>query len=96
MSLILKNIEKKGGGMLDLSYIVTHHTPGPSGTMLELPVVVRLEPGMPFSLSMDIKDCKGASPDEALDKLVLWLRRAAEAIESRPPSVAIPLNARSL
>lgn len=73
-----------------LNYTVLHSTPGRDGTVLSHPLTLTVGGGG-CSCSMEVVGCQGATPDEALDRMAVWLRRLAEGLEKRALSVPVPL-----
>lgn len=79
--LNLNALEKLPQG-LRLDYEVAHSTPGREGTKLtaDLSLFVRSDKAW---CDMKIEGCSGADAKEALDRMVVWLRRLADGIEER-------------
>lgn len=77
------------GGEARFGYTVTHSTPGRDGTTLSagLQLYVRHDKSW---CELEVDNCEGANQKEALDRMVLWLRRLADGIEQRR-EVLIPL-----
>ena len=71
-------------------YNLTHSTPGPDGTVLSQPLKLS-KLGANWSVELLVENCEAASPDEALARMVVWLRRLADGLENRGTSVALPL-----
>ena len=90
MALKLESARCLPGNGVELKYTAMHSTGGRDGTTLDQPLTLVLD-GKECTCSMEISDCKGATPDEALHRMAGWLRRLADGIEKRGASVPIPL-----
>lgn len=78
------------GAYLSVVYDVEHWTGGPGGTCLSEPLTLDITPSK-TTAKLVIEDCEAATPDEALARMAVWLRRLADGIEQRSTSVQIPL-----
>ena len=78
--LTLEAVRREPAG-LEMTYSVTHSTPGPEGTTVveSLKLLVRQR----CYASITIGPADGNTPAEALGKLAIWLRRLADGIEDR-------------
>jgi hypothetical protein len=75
-----------------VKYDVIHRTPGRDGTCLDQELTLSKSPHEKEWLAeLHVTECKGENPEEALKKMVSWLRRLADGLESREPSTFIPL-----
>lgn len=92
MPLELQSVNVICRSELTAKFNVIHSTPGRDGTCLEEPLTLTIQPGGSTLCTLHIDDCKGGTPDEALARMSMWLRRLADGIEQRGTSVLIPLS----
>ena len=90
MPLQLVTLNALPGGFV-AKYTVRHSTPGREGTTLDSPLTLCVTPGKVWC-DIEVKECIGVNPDEALDRMVVWLRRLADGLEDRKPSTPLPLG----
>jgi hypothetical protein len=81
-SIHLKKVEEKYRGCLEAKYGLKHITPGPGGTHLEQDLTLTIDRDG-ATASITLTDCRGSSPEEAMERMANWLRRMAIAIEQR-------------
>jgi hypothetical protein len=72
-------------------YELTHSTPGREGTCLSCPLEIRFD-AKSSECVLVVKECTGGTPDESLARLAVWLRRLADGVDQRAPSVPVPLG----
>lgn len=90
MPLQVTSVEVTPGSQLTAVMDLTHHTPGREGTVLKQQLTLTATRGRSVC-ELIVDECEGATPDEAMDRMVLWLRRLADGLEQRSPSLALPL-----
>lgn len=90
MPLKLTSLTYGSGPAIEASYELTHSTPSREGTTLAEPLTLYIRRDQTV-VSLQINDCQAATPDEALTKLQSWLRRLADGLEQRGPSVQMPV-----
>jgi len=90
MPLDLVSIESHAAGFV-ASYKIRHSTPGREGTTLTCPLTLCVYPDR-TSCVITTDVCEAATPDEALNRMAVWLRRLADGIEDRKASTPIPFG----
>lgn len=88
MPLKLISVESTEAGLI-ARYNLTHSTPGREGTTLEEPLTICIRPDKTWC-ELTIRECSAANPDEALERLALWLRRLADGIDKRSGALILP------
>lgn len=82
--MTLEKATKVSSGLTALEYEVSHSTPGREGTTLTCPLRMQIQHhGGPCIVKLDLCEAQGATPKEALEKLVSYLQRMTEGIEKR-------------
>jgi hypothetical protein len=93
MSLKLKDIiRKKETEDLVLTYEGSFRNgEGRLGTTVAADIVMRTTGTGATVVNIDFGDCTAKSPEEALDKLTLWLKEMAEIVKNRKPVANITI-----
>jgi hypothetical protein len=91
MPLKLTNIERREPDGFRATYNLTHSTPGREGTTLTEELILDIYPSRPVIASISIGKCPGFTTEEALIRLSSWLRRLADSLDQRGPSIHLPL-----
>jgi hypothetical protein len=90
MSLTLKSIEPFGRGFMTVVYEVQHWTPGADGTCLSQDMTLTVSP-VKTTAVLNVSDCDAKTPDEALKRMSVWLRRLADGIDEHKDSINLPI-----
>lgn len=94
MPLIPSTLANEGSSagrpLVKATYDLQHWTPGPTGTCLSQPLTLLIE-STKTTATLVVEHCEGATPDEALTRMSAWLRRLADGLDQRAPSVQLPV-----
>lgn len=78
----LHSAERVHGTCTKLNYEIRHSQPGRDGTTLTADLEMVLTPDR-TTLRINLAECDGQTPQEALDRLAHWLERLAVGIKER-------------